>query len=493
MKTSKTNVVVEQQNAGKSDINIARGSNEIILPVGMSYKSAHEWLTRKEEAEEQIIVVNDHIICYPLDGLVALKRAAEELYGFFEIGSRGFWGNLNPATMVPVEVWGGDKISIAYEKLTIPTWDNGVIQPIIQPEMKLSLRASVKKKFESEVKRLFDAVKQQIKDNSIYKGKAISVKLDFLTGDEEFHPVDSAPRFMNDVVDTKESDIILNDVTQFEVATNLYSLIERTGAMKKNGISLKHGCLLASTYGTGKTLLGKILAGKAVRNGWTFIYLEKVSQIATAFKFAETYAPAIIFAEDVDQVTSGQRNSQLNSILNTIDGIDTKSKPIITILTTNNVEAIEPAFLRAGRVDSLIVIEKPDEFAAAKFVKHYAGDALSPDVELSEVGKELANMTPAFITEAVQKAKRHAIYRTGEDDITGQVGTNDLLLAAKAMSKHIKLAEQRTEKSPEEQVAQALRIVGAAQSPIKTGGNNRFQNGEYKEVLTESLAVIRQG
>ena len=73
-----------------------------------------------------------------------------------------------------------------------------------------------------------------------------------------------------------------------------------------------------------------------------------------ALRAAAMYAPAVIFAEDIDKAMEGERSTQMNDILNTLDGIDTKNNPVITILTSNHLENINKAFLRAGRIDSLI-------------------------------------------------------------------------------------------------------------------------------------------
>lgn len=78
----------------------------------------------------------------------------------------------------------------------------------------------------------------------------------------------------------------------------------------------------------------------------------------------------VVFVEDIDQVTRGNRDAAMQDILNTLDGGDTKDMNVITLFTTNHIELIEPTFLRGKRIGSVITMdcldaEKPRE----KFIR----------------------------------------------------------------------------------------------------------------------------
>jgi SpoVK/Ycf46/Vps4 family AAA+-type ATPase len=280
----------------------------------------------------------------------------------------------------------------------------------------------------------------------------------------QFHPINDAPKFM-DVSEVNESGLILNRSTMRDLEANVFMLIEQTEACRKNGIGLKYGLLLAGKYGTGKTLTARVMASKAVRNGWTYIYLKTGTRIATALKLAEHYAPAVVFTEDIDDIVCGERNQHLNEILNVMDGVDTKDKPIITIVTTNHPEKINKACLRPGRIDKVIRYHEPDAETAARFVQMYAKDdddksLLSDDVDLVKVGEAMAGFVPAFIAESVQMAKRFAMCRNHADIGTG-VTTDDLLDAAAQAKDQIAMMNRNDDATYEEKSHAALRHIGA--------------------------------
>jgi transitional endoplasmic reticulum ATPase len=58
--------------------------------------------------------------------------------------------------------------------------------------------------------------------------------------------------------------------------------------------------------------------------------------------------------------------------LNEIDGVESKGKELITILTSNHAENINQAMLRPGRLDAVLSIQAPDAFAAEKLIRLYA-------------------------------------------------------------------------------------------------------------------------
>lgn len=470
-------------------VTVVREGSKIIIPEDMSYNDARTWLTRQEQAEEALVNVSHQFVCYPLDGVVALNRAMETIYGFTNLpGKTGWWGMLEPPVLVQVPLADGTFATAPISRVSVPAWEGGFLEPHLGQNRLLILGGQIKKKFEKQVKDVISETESVLRTQSIYKGQAMKVDLSWLDGNVRFDPVKSAPKFIMGLKEVTEESIILNDTTKFEVATNLYTLIERTEACVKNKIPLRHGVLLAGTYGTGKTLLSKVVAAKCVPNNWTFIYLENVNHIAECLAMAEMYAPAVVFAEDIDRVMTGDRNEEMNKILNILDGMDTKGKPIITVLTTNAPEKIEPAFMRAGRMDTVIALAYPDAKAAQKFVHLYAqnkqGDSLlAPDVDMKEVGESMADTSPAFIAESIHKAKRHAIYRTGNADITGQVTTEDLVLAGQAMKKHIAMAQQRTTKTEAEQLMEASELMGKAfEGRLREGnGGSPFVNAACPE------------
>src|SRR3546814_19828879 len=95
----------------------------------------------------------------------------------------------------------------------------------------------------------------------------------------------------------------------------------------------------------------------------------------------------------------------MDDILNLLDGIDTKNSHIITVLTTNDLQSINPAMLRTGRLDAVIDVTPPDAQAVEKLLRLYGGDAIAADTNLEETGRVQAGNIRAAIAEGVKRAK----------------------------------------------------------------------------------------
>ncbi len=450
---------------------VLRSGKKIIIPEGMGYDEAHIWLQRQEEAEEKTVNVVAKVECFPLDGVVALSRAFREIYGFTDLrGAQSFFGE-RPPTVVDVPTGVNETEAAPLGRIQPPKWDGGYLEANIDGPS-VVINGVVKRKFEEEARAIIAKTKTLLVERSIYRGKAVHMDLSWYDGSRPFDVFADSPRFMQ----TSETRLILNPTTRFELETSIFMLIENTEACRANKIPLKHGALLMGTFGTGKTMTAKALAYKCEQNDWTFIYLKRAQDLANGLRVAKMYAPAVVFVEDIDTVVN-DRDETMNDLLNTLDGVDTKNSPIITVLTTNKPEEIEPSFMRAGRIDSLIRFGLPEPDTAIQFIQLYAGENLDPQADLAAAGAKMAGLVPAFITEAVSKAKRYAIQRTGNPDITGQVNTEDLALAAASVQDHIKWQRPKA-KSKYEVVVEALQLVENAKQGNLPEGENEEVEGE---------------
>lgn len=445
------------------NVEVVRKGKQIILPENMTYKEGRIWLQRQEDAEEKNIAIHANIKCFPLDGVIAFKRALEEIYGFASFSDTPSFFGTRPPVMVQVEHYNGKLETAPIGRMQPPMYEGGFLN-CGAGIMELTIAGEVKKKFEVEVQRVVARTKELLAERSIYRSTSFILNLEWMDNEKDFDAIRHAPKFM-DVSEVNENGLILNQVTLFQLTANIFTLLERSDDCRRNAIPLKHGCLFVGPYGTGKTLSARVIASKAVRNGWTFIYLKTPSRIADALKMAEMYAPAVVFTEDIDDVVNGERDDALNAILNTMDGVDTKDKPIITVLTTNHAENINPAILRAGRIDTVVRFAEPDAEAAFRFVLMYAADDDGQKLigeftaeEKEEVGKALSGFVPAFIAEAVQKAKRVAIHRHGAD-IIGKVTAQDLLDAADGLRSHREMVENKKIKTAEQLAAEGLTVA----------------------------------
>lgn len=108
-----------------------------------------------------------------------------------------------------------------------------------------------------------------------------------------------------------------------------------------------------------------------------------------------------------------------------MDGFDSK-KGVIIIVTTNRPEIIDPALLRPGRFDRVIVVDRPDLKGRREILKlHCQNIQLGPDVDLEVivaitsgmVGADLANIVNEVALLAARKGKNQVEMEDFEEAI----------------------------------------------------------------------------
>lgn len=168
----------------------------------------------------------------------------------------------------------------------------------------------------------------------------------------------------------------LKDQMQAELIDALHSPEEYA----KYGLSIPNGMLLYGPPGCGKTFFAKHFAEEV---GFNFMLIKPSSlksrwvnatqeNIAQMFKDAEENAPTIIFIDEMNELVPNRDSdvhemarSAVNEMLAQMDR--TGEKGIFIIGATNYPDMIDPAILRAGRLDKKYYIGTPD-FEARKLM-----------------------------------------------------------------------------------------------------------------------------
>lgn len=429
---------------------IVNEGEKIILPARMGYDEAITQIQRMRDYENQEIVIQEEVNAFVLDGAAALNEAMKRIYGWVNaVPTPGFFGPQPPA-MIQIETGYKESILVPWGSFKLPG-----VQGTVQTNSRskngrniLVVAAKVLRKHEAEIKKLVELTRTIAEHESIYKGKAF--RLRFKEDADSDSGEAMKPVFL-DLSGVRPEELIFSAEVDSAVRTSVFTPIEHTASVRKAGIPLKRGILLSGRYGVGKTLVAYVTAKKAAENGWTFVYCEKADELKEALRFAQAYAPAVIFCEDIDRVTSGERSVSMDDILNTIDGLDSKHSELMVILTTNNVEAIHKAMLRPGRLDAVINVLPPDAAAVERLIRLYGRGLVDENADLSVVGAALAGQIPAVIRECVERAKLAAI-RLNEGYVSS-VSQEALEDAALGMQNQLKLLSDDKPGKPAEVVA----------------------------------------
>ncbi|MDI6655008.1 MAG: CDC48 family AAA ATPase [Candidatus Hydrothermarchaeota archaeon] len=225
--------------------------------------------------------------------------------------------------------------------------------------------------------------------------------------------------------------------------------IKHPRAFTKMGITPPKGVLIFGPPGCGKTLLAKAIAnesesnfisvkGPEILSKWVGESEKAVRQI---FKKAKQAAPTIVFIDELDAISSmrglevGSRVGErvLNQLLTEMDGME-ELHSVIVIAATNRPDMLDPALLRPGRFDKLLLVPAPDEDARLEIFKvHTKNMPLDESVDLNKLVKQTNSYAGADIEGLCREAAMLAIRESlvGGDLETKKVGTEHFAEAMK--------------------------------------------------------------
>lgn len=388
---------------------IVRHGEKLIIPDNMKLASAIDLIHRRMKFEEETVELNETFDAFPWDGANALEAVLVNMFGWAPSETRpgGFFQPPQPPQLVTIDIGPNQTKQIAWGMFSLPTVDGTITCGTGQKDggIRFALEATVKRKDESTIKNIFAQVRAELKANSIYRGKAIKLRFRDDNGKALKMP---EPKFI-DVAGIDESHLIYSKDIETAIRTSLFTPIERVPDCIANDIPIKRGVMLAGPYGTGKTMAARVASKLAVENGLTFVTILRADELDDAINFAKLYSePAtVLFCEDIDRALKGERSVKIDDILNTIDGIDSKRQNLITVLTSNHAENINPAMLRPGRLDAIIEVTAPDAEAVERLIRLYGGSAIDAETSVRDAAEELASVQtiPAVIAEVVKRAK----------------------------------------------------------------------------------------
>jgi transitional endoplasmic reticulum ATPase len=185
------------------------------------------------------------------------------------------------------------------------------------------------------------------------------------------------------------------------------------------------GVLFSGPSGTGKTLMAKALAGET---GLNFISIsgpilfskwlgESEKALHQIFKKAKQSAPCILFFDEIDALVTlrgyggegGAVERVASQFFNELDSLSDLSQ-VIVLGATNREDLLDPALMRAGRLDYILKFPIPDDEERLEIFRvHTKERPLADDVDLSRLAKRTDGMAGSHIAFIARRATMLAI------------------------------------------------------------------------------------
>jgi transitional endoplasmic reticulum ATPase len=190
------------------------------------------------------------------------------------------------------------------------------------------------------------------------------------------------------------------------------------------------GLLLIGPPGTGKTMIGRLIATQTRRSFYPITAADilgsatgaSVKKLTELFARAKENSPSIIFIDEMDGLLPRNTGFQSQHDIQLVEqarSLISDLEPhhnVFLIGTTNHLDSIDPAILRGGRFSEKLQIGTPDQDGYKRLLeRHLDGVPLVDGLSRGILAERLAGVSPADLEAICNSAKRMAMRRMAHD------------------------------------------------------------------------------
>lgn len=222
-----------------------------------------------------------------------------------------------------------------------------------------------------------------------------------------------APKTLDELIGNEQAKIEIREVIDMLAHPERYAA---------SGAELPKGMLFIGPPGVGKTLFARAIANEV---GTPFYVVEGsgmsglimglgVLKLKTLFAKLRKHDRAILFIDEIDSMASRRQNDRgfggvadmnmtLNTLLTQMDGFH--ASRLLVIGATNKDGALDPAMMRAGRMDRRIYFQTPSPEERKQIFQYYLDKvAYDSTTDLDKICGLTQGYSPADICQIVNEA-----------------------------------------------------------------------------------------
>ena len=220
-------------------------------------------------------------------------------------------------------------------------------------------------------------------------------------------------------------------IVEEEVERDLRTLVKQLNAgwSSIKGVTVPTGVVLSGQPGTGKTMIGRLIATQTRRSFYPLSAADilggqvggSVKKLSEVFARARENSPSIIFFDEIDGLMPRNNGMQSTHDTQLVEQCRTEISQLLPehnvflIGTTNHLERIDPAILRGGRFSEKIEIGPPGPANRERLLRKYL-DGVQFDVAINRLVERLAGLSPADLEAICKTAVRNAFGRSERDN-----------------------------------------------------------------------------
>ncbi len=252
-------------------------------------------------------------------------------------------------------------------------------------------------------------------------------------------------------------------------------------------LALPAGILIAGVPGCGKSWIAKAIGGE-----WKLPVLrldlgkimgsylgQSERQLREALKLAETISPACLWVDELEKGlggSGGERDGGTSGrVLGTwLTWMQEKQSPVFVIATANNISALPPETLRAGRFDSIFFVDLPNRWEREEILRvHLNKKGRDPD-NFDVPG--MADGTTGFTGAEIESLISAALFAAFSED--REITSSDILNARKVVVPISKTMKEDLDYLRQWADGRAVRatsqVIREAPQVTQTTGSNRL-------------------